>query len=146
MAYYDLNESYENANKTRRVLTQPMPYYGFGENGLDVERTNKEVTGFKAKTTWNGFVITGGRTHINHQREGGAGVALRQNSVLENCVIKDNINSVISSGRGGGIFCNGGTLINCRIEENQLVRLSGTRTIFGVEYIYAMGRPIIVFM
>lgn len=131
MAYYDLNESYENANKTRRVLTQPMPYYGFGENGLDVERTNKEVTGFKAKTTWNGFVITGGRTHINHQREGGAGVALRQNSVLENCVIKDNINSVISSGRGGGIFCNGGTLINCRIEENQLVRLSGTRTIFG---------------
>ena len=131
MAYYDLNESYENANKTRRVLTQPMPYYGFGENGLDVERTNKEVTGFKAKTTWNGFVITGGRTHINHQREGGAGVALRQNSVLENCVIKDNINSVISSGRGGGIFCNGGTLINCRIEENQLVRVSGTRTIFG---------------
>lgn len=131
MAYYDLNESYENANKTRRVLTQPMPYYGFGENGLDVERTNKEVTGFKAKTTWNGFVITGGRTHINHQREGGAGVALRQNSVLENCVIKDNINFVISSGRGGGIFCNGGTLINCRIEENQLVRSSGTRTIFG---------------
>lgn len=131
MAYYDLNESYENANKTRRVLTQPMPYYGFGENGLDVERTNKEVTGFKAKTTWNGFVITGGRTRINHQREGGAGVALRQNSVLENCVIKDNINSVISSGRGGGIFCNGGTLINCRIEENQLVRSSGTRTIFG---------------
>lgn len=131
MAYYDLNESYENANKTRRVLTQPMPYYGFGENGLDVERTNKEVTGFKAKTTWNGFVITGGRTRINHQREGGAGVALRQNSVLENCVIKDNINSVKSSGRGGGIFCNGGTLINCRIEENQLVRLSGTRTIFG---------------
>ena len=131
MAYYDLNESYENANKTRRVLTQPMPYYDFGGNGLDVERTNKEVTGFKAKTTWNGFVITGGRTHINHQREGGAGVALRQNSVLENCVIKDNINSVTSSGRGGGIFCNGGTLINCRIEENELVRSSGTRAIFG---------------
>lgn len=130
-AYYDLNESYGNANKTRRVLTQPMPYYDFGENGLDVERTNKEVTGFKAKTTWNGFVITGGRTHINHQREGGAGVALRQNSVLENCVIKDNINSVTSSGRGGGIFCNGGTLINCRIEENELVRSSGTRAIFG---------------
>ena len=131
MPYYDLNESYENANKTRRVLTQPMPYYDFGENGLDVERTNKEVTGFKAKTTWNGFVITGGRTHINHQREGGAGVALRQNSVLENCVIKDNINSVTSSGRGGGIFCNGGTLINCRIEENKLVRSNGTRAIFG---------------
>lgn len=131
MAYYDLNESYGNANKTRRVLTQPMPYYDFGENGLDVERTNKEVTGFKAKTTWNGFVITGGRTHINHQREGGAGVALRQNSVLENCVIKDNINSVTSSGRGGGIFCNGGTLINCRIEKNELVRSSGTRAIFG---------------
>ena len=129
--YYDLNNGYDNANTTRRVLTQPMPYYGQGENGLDVERTNKEVTGFKATTTWNGFTIQGGRTQINHQREGGAGVALRQNGVLENCVIKDNVNTVTSSGRGGAIFCNGGTLINCRIEGNELKRSSGNRAVFG---------------
>ena len=131
MPYFDLNEGYDNANTTRRVLTQPLPYYDFGQGGLDVERTNIEVTGFKATTIWNGFTITGGRTHINHQREGGAGVALRQNGVLENCVIKDNVNSVVSSGRGGGIFCNGGTLINCMVESNELERLKSTRALFG---------------
>ena len=131
MPYFDLNEGYDNANTTRRVLTQPLPYYDFGQGGLDVERTNIEVTGFKATTIWNGFTITGGRTHINHQREGGAGVALRQNGVLENCVIKDNVNSVVSSGRGGGIFCNGGTLINCMVESNELERLNSTRALFG---------------
>ena len=131
MPYFDLNEGYDNANTTRRVLTQPLPYYDFGQGGLDVERTNIEVTGFKATTIWNGFTITGGRTHINHQREGGAGVALRQNGVLENCVIKDNVNSVVSSGRGGGIFCNGGTLINCMVESNELKRLNSTRALFG---------------
>ena len=131
MPYFDLNEGYDNANTTRRVLTQPLPYYDFGQGGLDVERTNIEVTGFKAATIWNGFTITGGRTHINHQREGGAGVALRQNGVLENCVIKDNVNYVVSSGRGGGIFCNGGTLINCMVESNELKRLKSTRALFG---------------
>lgn len=131
MPYFDLNEGYDNANTTRRVLTQPLPYYDFGQGGLDVERTNIEVTGFKATTIWNGFTITDGCTHINHQREGGAGVALRQNGVLENCVIKDNVNSVVSSGRGGGIFCNGGTLINCMVESNELKRLNSTRALFG---------------
>ena len=130
---YDLNQNYDNANTTRRVLTQPMPYYDYGENGLDVERTNKEVNGFKATTTWNGFTIQGGRTQISHQREGGAGVALRQNGVLENCVIRNNVNTASTSGRGGGIFCNGGTLINCRIENNELARSkeSGDRAVFG---------------
>ena len=131
MPYFDLNEGYDNANTTRRVLTQPLPYYDFGQGGLGVERTNIEVTGFKATTIWNGFTITGGRTHINHQREGGAGVALRQNGVLENCVIKYNVNYVVSSGRGGGIFCNGGTLINCMVESNELKRLNSTRALFG---------------
>ena len=133
MPYFDLNENYSNANVTRRVLTQPLPYFDFGRNGLDVERTNIEVTGFKATTTWNGFTITGGNTRINHQREGGAGVALRQNGILEDCVIKNNINTVSFSGRGGGIFCNGGTLINCRIEENELKRgnVNNGRAIFG---------------
>lgn len=120
-ALYDLNENYDNANITRRVLTQPMPYYNYRGTADDVERNNDEVTGFKATTTWNGFTIQGGRTQIIHQRDGGAGVALRKNGVLENCVITDNVNTInTQSGRGGGIFCNGGTLINCRIENNEL--------------------------
>ncbi len=125
---YDISGTVNNAlaNTTRRVLTQPLPYYRNGN-----ESQNEEINGFKVETTWNGFIIQGGNTQINHQRDGGAGVALRQNGVLEDCIIRNNTNSVQTSGRGGGVFCNGGVLINCRIEDNVLNRLSGNRSVFG---------------
>ena len=125
---YDILGTVNNAlaNTTRRVLTQPLPYY---RNGNELQ--NEEINGFKVETTWNGFIIQGGNTRINHQRDGGAGVALRQNGVLEDCIIRNNTNSVYTSGRGGGVFCNGGVLINCRIEDNVLNRLSGNRSVFG---------------
>lgn len=125
---YDISGTVNNAlaNTTRRVLTQPLPYYRDGN-----ELQNEEINGFKVETTWNGFIIQGGNTQINHQRDGGAGVALRQNGVLEDCIIRNNTNSVKTSGRGGGVFCNGGVLINCRIEDNVLNRLSGNRSVFG---------------
>lgn len=125
---YDISGTVNNAlaNTTRRVLTQPLPYY---RNGNELQ--NEEINGFKVETTWNGFIIQGGNTRINHQRDGGAGVALRQNGVLEDCIIRNNTNSVYTSGRGGGVFCNGGVLINCRIEDNVLNRLSGNRSVFG---------------
>lgn len=125
---YDISGTVNNAlaNTTRRVLTQPLPYY---RNGNELQ--NEEINGFKVETTWNGFIIEDGNTRINHQRDGGAGVALRQNGVLEDCIIRNNTNSVYTSGRGGGVFCNGGVLINCRIEDNVLNRLSGNRSVFG---------------
>lgn len=125
---YDISGTVNNAlaNTTRRVLTQPLPYYRDGN-----ESQNEEINGFKVETTWNGFIIQGGNTQINHQRDGGAGVALRQNGVLEDCIIRNNTNSVKTSGRGGGVFCNGGVLINCRIEDNVLNNLFGNRSVFG---------------
>ena len=125
---YDISGTVNNAlaNTTRRVLTQPLPYY---RNGNELQ--NEEINGFKVETTWNGFIIEDGNTRINHQRDGGAGVALRQNGVLEDCIIRNNTNSIYTSGRGGGVFCNGGVLINCRIEDNVLNRLSGNRSVFG---------------
>lgn len=125
---YDISGTVNNAlaNTTRRVLTQPLPYYRDGN-----ESQNEEINGFKVETTWNGFIIQDGNTRINHRRDGGAGVALRQNGVLEDCIIRNNTNSVKTSGRGGGVFCNGGVLINCRIEDNVLNRLSGNRSVFG---------------
>lgn len=125
---YDISGTVNNAlaNTTRRVLTQPLPYYRDGN-----ELQNEEINGFKVETTWNGFIIQGGNTRINHQRDGGAGVALRQNGVLEDCIIRNNTNSVKTSGRGGGVFCNGGVLINCRIEDNVLNNLFGNRSVFG---------------
>ena len=58
---------------------------------------------------------------INHQRDGAAGVSIRNNGILENCVVKNNINRAYYNTRGGGIFCNGGTIVNCKVSENQLL-------------------------
>lgn len=117
---YDLNW-YTNAYKTQRVLTQQFPYYG-GTNVGDMEKVYNDniLIGFNRLTTWNGFTIRNGRTQVNHQRDGGAGVAIRYNGKIENCVIDNNINRAYYQIRAGGVFCNNGTIVNCVISNNQL--------------------------
>ena len=122
---YDLN-SYAKAYKSQRVLTQPYPYFkGSGqingkEQGNNLEFDNDPFNPFSVITSWDGFVIRNGRTKITHQRDGGAGVALRINGRLANCVIKNNVLSSKSNTRGGGIFQNGGIIENCEIDGNIL--------------------------
>lgn len=128
---YDLNGSYENAYKTRRVLTQPFPYFqGTGQidgkvSGNNLEYDNKTYNPFSVETSWDGFVIQNGRVRITHQRDGGAGVALRENGRLANCVIRNNVLKVGVNARGAGIFQNGGVIENCVIEENVLIGEDG---------------------
>ena len=76
--------------------------------------------GYAYQTKWDGFVIQNGRTQIKHNRDGAAGVALRYNGVIENCVVKNNINKGNDWMRGAGVFCNDGTIINCQITNNEL--------------------------
>ena len=122
---YDLN-SYAKAYKSQRVLTQPYPYFkGSGqingkEQGNNLEFDTAPINPFCVITSWDGFVIRNGRTKITHQRDGGAGVALRINGRLANCVITNNILSSKSNTRGGGIFQNGGIIENCEIDGNIL--------------------------
>ena len=134
---YDLN-SYAKAYKSQRVLTQPYPYFkGSGKidgkvQGNNLEFDNDPINPFCVITSWDGFVIRNGRTKITHQRDGGAGVALRINGRLANCVIKNNVLSAKSNTRGGGVFQNGGIIENCEIDGNILNGEGGTDyNVFG---------------
>lgn len=142
---HDLN-SYKYAYEGSRVLTQQFPYYYYdANNGVsnggspiggnpftnNIECPNIVSVGYKYKTTWDGFIIQNGRTRILHQRDGGAGLALRANGVVSNCIIRNNINSANSPMRGGGVFCNDGTLINCDIQNNRLESSGNDKEIYG---------------
>lgn len=83
--FYELNSRYDNANKVRRVLTQPFPYYEDGgrleagsQGQASTETNNVALNPFVIETIWDGFIIQNGRTRIRHGKDGGAGVALRK--------------------------------------------------------------------
>ncbi len=135
--FYELNSRYDNANKVRRVLTQPFPYYEDGgrleagsQGQASTETNNVALNPFVIETIWDGFIIQNGRTRIRHGKDGGAGVALRKNGRLENCIIRNNYN-VASRSRGGGAFCNDGTFSNCSFFNNDMPALGSD---YGEQY------------
>lgn len=126
LGVYDLN-NYKAAYFSRRVLTQPYPYYegtfiagDRGEPG-NMEYDINTINPFDVMTSWDGFTIRNGRTTMTHSRDGGAGVAIRTNGRIINCVVENNINKQYFRLRGGGIFCNEGEIANCIVRNNQLV-------------------------
>ena len=125
-ATHDLN-CYTHAYDGSRVLTQQYPYYAWDSSYSGIgalEKTNGIGHGYSYSTKWDGMIIQNGRTRIKHPRDGGAGVALRYNGVLENCIIRNNINKSNDWLRGAGIFCNDGVIKNCLIDNNQLYAIS----------------------
>lgn len=131
---HDLN-CYTHAYDGSRVLTQQFPYYAWDSSYSGVaalEKTNGIGHGYAYSTKWDGIIIQNGRTRIKHPRDGGAGVALRYNGVLENCVIRNNINKSNDWLRGAGIFCNDGVIKNCLIDNNQLYATSSPS--YGAAY------------
>ena len=94
----------------------------------NLEFDNDPFNPFSVVTSWDGFTIRNGRTKITHQRDGGAGVALRINGRLANCVITNNVLSSSKNTRGAGIFQNGGIIENCEIDGNILI---GDGNVFG---------------
>ena len=97
---------------------------------------------FTYPTRWDGFTITGG--YINSQqidfivtdvacRNGGAGAAIFTNVTLANSIVVGNTNETPYSGiemRGGGVYCDEGTLVNCYVLNNTLGR-TGNYTGYG---------------
>lgn len=129
---YELNVNYANANRTHRVLTQPLPYYAWHSNLGTTEKDNIPLNPFVRETVWDGFVIQNGRTRIYHGKDGGAGVALRKNGRIENCIIRNNINFSPSNGsnnthqsRGAGMFLNDGVVSNCSFFNNRFLDTGG---------------------
>ncbi len=85
-------------------------------------------------TEWNGFTIKGGRLNSHGfplvpngggtARNGGAGALIFTNVSLRNCIVTDNRNTGADASndqlRGGGVYCDEGSLINCYIVGNQI--------------------------
>lgn len=112
----------------RRVLGQPNSYNpAIGSQDFEIP------------TTWDGFTLTKGYVWgfgmegITGQmkRNGGAGAAIFKNATLKNCIITGNkltgptrqsnwTNVGYPGVRGGGVYCDKGTLINCYITDNIL--------------------------
>lgn len=87
---------------------------------------------YSTSTTWEGFIIQGGSTS---GREGGAGVLLRNNGVIKNCLVRNNVYSMTSSDGqnlgGGGIRVEGSGVIESSIIRNNTVTADGHDYVCG---------------
>lgn len=120
----------------RRVLGQADTY----------NPVNNNHSSFKNETIWDGFTLTNGYLDSyylsnlgNQKRNGGAGAAIFTNVVLRNCVVSGNINTSTNTGqeiRGGGVYCDEGTLVNCYILKNTLGKSNQYTAYGGGCYMY----------
>lgn len=121
---------------------------GYGNYGLYTDDTYEYVGDgngdyvmrgvFSHPTRWDGFTITGGFIDSDRikfldnglvndkpggKRNGGAGAAIFTNVTLANSIVYGNYNRRGGSGgetRGGGVYCDEGTLVNCYVLNNTL--------------------------
>ena len=101
---------------------------------------------FGIETVWDGFTLTDGyldsRSLPNlsgNIRNGGAGAAIFTNVILKNCIVTANTNTSTNTGqeiRGGGVYCDEGTLVNCYILKNTLGRSNQYTAYGGGCYMY----------
>ena len=134
--YETIIQPESNSGNVRRVLGQSDNYNpGLGNNEFGYE------------TAWDGFTIQNGyidAAHINSpNRNGGAGAAIFTNTTLRNCVVRNN--TLVHSNAGGytdircgGVFCDGGSIVNCYIIENKLGDNASTCAAYGAGcYMYS---------
>lgn len=114
-------------------LYTPSSYKDVGQgNGAYENRQQKD---FVYPTTWDGFTLRDGKLNQavkSSARNGGAGAVIYNNVTLKNCIVTDckyDIKvekDIVIEIRGGGIYCDEGTVINCYVQNNTLSN-SGTR-------------------
>lgn len=133
--YYEVNpnlnptHAYFTAGQYREVNDNQGSYSltEVGPGNGDYIVTNR----FTYETAWDGFTLYNGYLDSNTlayltdnaKRNGGAGAAIFTNVTLRNSIITNNTNSSSNTGtelRGGGVYCDEGTLINCYVVENKL--------------------------
>lgn len=101
---------------------------------------------FGIETVWDGFTLTNGYLDSKslpnlseNKRNGGAGAAIFTNVILKNCIVTANTNTSTNTGqeiRGGGVYCDEGTLVNCYILKNTLGRSNQYTAYGGGCYMY----------
>ncbi len=119
-----------NPGEKERDLSNRKPLYTTtitaSSTASDADNTANRVltqdADFVVPTVVEGFRITGGRSA---GRNYGAGIFMRSNGMLKNCLIENNTFTSNSStayatdgGGGGGVYCIGGTIFNCTVRRN----------------------------
>lgn len=102
---------------------------------IDGQRDGRVVTqsgNFTNLTTVEGFIIQNGSTSGSN---GGAGVLLRNNGKIKNCLIRDNVYNMTSSDGqnlgGGGVRIEGSGIIESSIIRNNTVSATGHDYVCG---------------
>lgn len=109
---------YNDSKVTIRVLSHPAECATTTGNASDVPQSRVVYEGVE----WNGFTLRNGRQGSLGGRNGGAGVNLYKNAVINNCVVRDNyLYQQSDGGRGAGIYCDGGTVINSYVMSNTML-------------------------
>ena len=123
----------KNGTNNGRILSQKDEYN---------PNTNNHST-FRFETTWDGFTITGGSLSKDASRAGGGGAQIFANVNLKNCVVSGNEakapgNYQYKSARGGGVYCDQGSVVNCYIINNRMVTDYNTAGAYygGGAYLY----------
>lgn len=130
----------------RRVLGQADTY----------NPVNTGHSSFTNETVWDGFTLTQGyldssnglsAVNTSYARNGGAGARIFTNVILRNCVVVKNRNEGSSTSydpddsnytqtRGGGVYCDEGSLVNCYILKNTLGKIRQYTAYGGGCYMY----------
>ena len=132
------NRLYLNLYRTHVI------YVGTGKGDYQMAESSNR---FGTPTTWDGFTLTNGYINSNEisylgdsgKRNGGAGALIFTNVTLANSIVTDNINSSTNTNkelRGGGVYCDQGSLVNCYITNNTLGRSSQYTAYGGGGYLY----------
>lgn len=136
--YNEVSEGYG----THKKVGGSYVYVGDGKGNFQ-----KSGNRFTIPTTWDGFTLTKGYINSselsyldsNGKRNGGAGALIFTNVTLANSIVYGNTNSSTDTEqelRGGGVYCDEGTLVNCYIKKNTLGRSSQYTAYGGGGYLY----------
>lgn len=130
-AFYETILTSESS-KSRRILGSADEYN---------PKSNKAT--FQYETTWDGFTITGGDLNKESGRDGGAGARVFKNMNLKDCVVTGNNTYTSNSAaeanaRGGGVYSDGGSIVNCYLINNTMKAKSHSRGAYygGGAYLY----------
>lgn len=158
-----------NTYKTILQAQENMPEYPTRDSASagwkNVGRVLVQRDHFGVETVWDGLVFRYGSLNTGYRYSitgnimnldtkiigecGGAGVYMMGNSVLENCVIENNLiladkKNIISNSGGihtvaGGVFCRGGVIRNCQIINNSIRVYSQQEGGNGAAFSYGGG-------
>lgn len=125
LSQYIYNGSGSDYSQYETILTQSGSSNCRILSQSDDYNPNNNKQDFQYETTWDGFTITGGTLNLNNQRAGGGGAQIFANVSLKNCVVcgnqaKASGNYQYKSSRGGGVYCDEGSIINCYIINNSM--------------------------